>query len=116
MTRFGSPVKFGSPPVVIQYASSAANGITTTMPMSCSTQRASRLGKRAGHCSNNPKASRAISPTSTARKIQMIVGVSEAMLSKSPSTVETISVNRTRRQPRIVARPRGLAEETADMA
>jgi hypothetical protein len=46
----------------------------------------------------------------------MIVGVSEAMLSKNPSTVETISVNRTRRHPRIAARIRGLAEETADMA
>ena len=101
MTRFLSSAQCGSPPVVATYASAAAIGTATTMPMSCSAERASHLGRRLGHCSNNPNASMAASPTIMARATTMYVAVSEGRLSNNPNSAETPSVNRTRRQPSI---------------
>ena len=41
----------------------------------------------------------------------MIAAVDEGMLSSNPNSVEAIKVSRTRRQPSIAARPRGLVSD-----
>ncbi len=85
--------------------------MTATMPTSCRTQRASHCGKRRGQRSKSPNASNAASPTSMARATTMIAAVDEGMLSSNPNSVEAIKVSRTRRQPSIAARPRGLVSD-----
>ena len=102
------PSSCGSPPVVIQYAKNAANGITTTMPISCHPQRENGRHSCRGHCSNNPNMKRIAMPTMMARASTMTVSACEPMLSISPNIVDTMSTNRTRRQARIWARPRAF--------
>jgi hypothetical protein len=59
---------------VIQYASNAANGMTTTMPISCHPQRENGRHSRCGHCSNRPNMKRIAMPTMMTRANTMIAG------------------------------------------
>ncbi|GAA0710824.1 hypothetical protein GCM10009105_12300 [Dokdonella soli] len=86
-----------------------ANGIATATPSTCNTQRASHAGSRLGHCSNNPNASIATSPSVTVRISKDINPDFQPRPSGSPIKIDAHSVNRTRRHPSNKAKPRGFA-------